>query len=165
MKIPAKPLTGDLTVGTPEAEKKQPAQRKGEAWAQVRPKSITPAADLVKKASPRITMNDASVDALASPFGEYDSAIIAAIKKHWLYLLQQDDYVRGNYGKVVLEFRMHADGRITDLRITDNEVTDLLSIICQRSILAPAPYRPWPPSMRRTMGLGYREVRFTFYYE
>lgn len=165
MKIPAKSSTGDLTVGTPQAETNRPAQRKGEALAQVRPKSSTPAADIVKKTSPRITMNNASVDAMASPFGEYDSAIIAAIKKHWLYLLQQDDYVRGNYGKVVLEFRMHADGRITNLRITVNEVTDLLSIICQRAILAPAPYGPWPPSMRRTVGLGYREVRFTFYYE
>lgn len=162
---PAKSPLADLTVGTPTPEPKPPARRRPTELTQARPKSNPAVTEAVKKTAPRITMNETTVDAIASPFGEYDAAIIAAIKKQWLFLLEQDDLVHGDNGKVVLDFRMHADGRITDLRVTENEVTDVLSIICQRAILAPAPYRPWPLVMRRALGLGYREVRFTFYYE
>jgi outer membrane biosynthesis protein TonB len=162
---PAKSPLTDLTVGTPTPEPNPPARQRPTELTQAQPKSNSAVAEAVKKAAPRITMHETTVNAIASPFGEYDAGIIAAIKKQWLFLLEQDDLVRGDNGKVVVDFRMHADGRITDLRVTENEVTDVLSIICQRAILGPAPYRPWPPVMRRALGLGYREVRFTFYYE
>ena len=33
-------------------------------------------------------------------------------------------------GKVVVEFRLHPDGRITDLNVAQNEMSDLFGLIC-----------------------------------
>jgi outer membrane biosynthesis protein TonB len=70
----------------------------------------------------------------------------------------------GGSGKVVVEFRLHPDGRITDLRMAENEMSDLLGLICAQAIREPAPYRPWPEEMRRDIPKEYRDVTFTFYY-
>ena len=56
------------------------------------------------------------------------------------------------------------DGRITDMKMSDNDVGDLLGLLCERAVLDPAPYAPWPSDMRRLIGHNYREVTFTFYY-
>ena len=68
-------------------------------------------------------------------------------------------------GRVTLEFRLNYDGRITDMRVIENGVDEVLSVLCQRAITDPSPYAPWPSDMRRLIGADYREVRFTFYYE
>lgn len=104
------------------------------------------------------------LDVKATPFGSYDAAIIAAIQQRWFDLLDQRDFSRNHSGKVVLTFRLNSDGRITDLRITENEVNDILALLCQRAVQDPAPYQPWPSDMRRLIGADYREVRFTFHY-
>ncbi len=107
----------------------------------------------------------ASLDAKATLFGAYDELIVAAIQQRWYALLEQDDYVRGRSGKVILEFGMTFDGRIVDLKSTDNTVGELLGLICQKAVSDPAPYPPWPPELRRLMGSNTRMVRFTFYYD
>jgi hypothetical protein len=155
-KNPAGAGKGEITVGTPPVDTNRLASARTRAVTRTQAKP---------KAAPRRFSIVSSIDVKATPFGEYDAAVVAAVQKYWLFLLEQDDYVRGNYGKVVIEFRLHLDGRITDLRITENEVTELLSIICQRAILAPAPYAAWPLTMRQTVKAGFREVRFTFYYD
>jgi hypothetical protein len=63
-----------------------------------------------------------------------------------------------------VEFRLHPDGRVTDLKIAQNEMSELLGIICQQAISDPAPYRKWPEDMRRDIPKDYRDVTFTFYY-
>ena len=75
--------------------------------------------------------------------------------------------LREHIGKVVLEFQMTADGKVVNMRVAecDASVGDLLAIVCQRAVLDPVPYAPWPPEMKRKIGVNYREVRFTFYYE
>jgi hypothetical protein len=105
------------------------------------------------------------LDVKATPFGAYDAAIIAAIQQRWFDLLDQNDYTRGHTGKVVLDFRLMEDGRITVMQVSDNDVGELLGIVCQRAVLDPAPYAPWPSDMRRMLHANYRDVRFTFYYE
>lgn len=104
------------------------------------------------------------LDVKAMPFGDYDGAIIAAIQQRWYGLLDERDYARGYTGKVVLTFRLNSDGRISELRVQENEVSDILALICQRAVLDPAPFAPWPSDMRRMIGADYREVRFTFHY-
>ena len=105
-----------------------------------------------------------SLDVAGSPFGAYDAAIIAAIQQRWYDLLDNTQFTQRS-GKVVIEFRLHEDGRITDLNMTGNEVGELLALLCQRAIMDPAPYPKWPGDMRRMVGKTYREVLFTFYYE
>jgi hypothetical protein len=63
-----------------------------------------------------------------------------------------------------VEFNLTSDGRVTDLKVTENSVTDILALMCQRAVQDPAPFAPWPNDLRRLVGKEYREVRFTFYY-
>lgn len=106
-----------------------------------------------------------SLDARATAFGVYDAALVSAIQKHWYDVLDENE---GRYaprpGKVEIEFRLHYDGRISDLKVTHEDVGDILAIYCRKAIADPAPYSPWPSEMRRMIGKDYRDVKFTFYY-
>jgi hypothetical protein len=104
-----------------------------------------------------------SFDVKATPFGAYDAAFIAAVQARWYQLLDSHDFVQRS-GKVVLEFRLTYDGRITEMRMAGNEVGDVLSLLCQRAILDNVPYATWPADMRRLIGGNHRDVTFTFYY-
>jgi hypothetical protein len=104
-----------------------------------------------------------SVDVKGTPFGAYDAAFIAAVQQRWYDLLDNSQVVQRS-GKVVLQFRLIYDGRITDMRVNDNNVGELLGLLCQRAVLDPAPYAKWPSDMRRLIGENFREVTFTFYY-
>jgi hypothetical protein len=107
---------------------------------------------------------EASLDVRKQPFGQYDAMFIAAVQKRWFDILDERDYVQGHSGKVVLRFNLYYDGRITNLEIAENNVGELLAVICQRAILDPSPYAPWPTELRRMAKANYREVQFTFYY-
>lgn len=107
---------------------------------------------------------ESNLDVKGSPFGAYDAAFIAAVQARWFSLLDQRDFVRNHTGKVVVNFRLNKDGRITELGVIENETNETLSWICQRAILDPAPYQPFPSDLRRMLNADYREVRFTFYY-
>jgi len=106
-----------------------------------------------------------SLDAKATPFGEYDAEFIAIVQQHWDDLLIKQNFARDRTGKVVVEFRLNFDGRISDMRVVENNVDDLLSYLCQRAILDPAPFPKWPADMRRVIGADYRIVTFTFFYD
>jgi outer membrane biosynthesis protein TonB len=101
---------------------------------------------------------------LSTPFGSYDAAFINAVQSRWFSLLDERDFVGSQSGRVVIDFLLHQDGRITALRVADSQVSDTLSWMCQRAILDPAPYKPFPPDLRRMLNRDYRPVRFTFYY-
>jgi len=104
-----------------------------------------------------------SFDARATPFGEYDAAFIAAVEQCWHILLDEHQGTQRS-GKVVVDFRLTYDGRITDMKVQDNDVGEILSMLCQSAILNPQPYPRWPAQMRQTISGNYREIRFTFYY-
>jgi hypothetical protein len=105
---------------------------------------------------------DSSLDAIKTSYGDYDRDFIDAVRTRWYQLLENHSADRS--GKVVVEFHLHPDGRVTDLNIAQNEMTDLLGLICAQAIREPAPYRPWPEEMRRDFPQEFRDVTFTFYY-
>ena len=105
---------------------------------------------------------DSSLDVTRTSFGDYDREFIDAVQQKWNQLLADRD--ANVPGKVIVEFRLHFDGRITDMKMTQNEVGELLGLICQKAVLDPAPYKRWPDEMRREIGANYREIRFTFFY-
>lgn len=105
-----------------------------------------------------------NLDVQRSPFGAYDTLFIQAVQARWFNLLDEREFVGGQAGKVVLEFRLNHDGRITALRVVETDVDEILSWLCQRAILDPMPYRPFPADLRRMLNHDFREVRFTFYY-
>ncbi len=104
-----------------------------------------------------------SLDAKATPYGAYDAALIYAVQRSWYKLLDDRGYASDDRGKVVLEFVLHPDGRVTNIKITGNTASGLLGIICQRAIEDPEPFDPWPSDMRRMLG-DTRHIQFTFYY-
>ena len=107
---------------------------------------------------------ESSVDAKASPFGAYDAAMIEAIQSRWFDLLDQISYNNYRSGRVVVQFRLNYDGRITDMRISETTVGDTLALLCQKAIIDPAPYERWPQEMRQMADKDFREISFTFYY-
>lgn len=105
------------------------------------------------------------LDAKGSPFGNYDSVFVSIVQERWYALLDNNRFMLDRRGKVALAFRLHYDGRITRLETDENTVGDVLSVLCQKSILDPAPFPKWPAEMRQIVGTDYRDVKFTFYYD
>lgn len=103
-------------------------------------------------------------DAKATPFGKYDAEFVRAVSQCWYDALDSHQFAQDRAGKVTLQFRLTYDGRITDLKVLENTVGEVLSLICQKAILDPAPYARWPGEMRQMIGEDYREMTFTFYY-
>ena len=103
-------------------------------------------------------------DAKRTPFGDYDAAIIAAVSRRWYDILDSTS-TPTRPGKVVLEFRLHSDGRVSELKVLESDVGDALALYCQKAISDPSPYAPWPSEMRRMIAKDYRLITFTFYYE
>ena len=164
---------GELAMVRPEPAK-APRQEPGPT-PRPRPKTIKEA--LARQASGGIAGNrmkqeggvkrhglESSLDVIATPFGAYDAALVAAVQARWDFLLDQRDYARDRTGRVVLRFRLHPDGSVSEMRIMENTVDLTLALLCQSAINDPSPYAQWPSDMRRLVGADYREVTFTFYY-
>jgi hypothetical protein len=105
-----------------------------------------------------------SFDVKATPFGAYDEAFIEAVQQHWYDLLDSQKFAQDRTGKVTVQFHLNYDGSITELKILDNNVGELLGYVCQEAIAEPAPFAAWPTEMRRMVGENFREITFTFYY-
>jgi hypothetical protein len=163
---------GDLTVGKPdEIPRKDEGQGKEarprtivEALARQQQRTGLAGEKMKQEGGVKRRALTSSLDVKATPFGAYDAAIIAAVQNRWYYLLDSRDFARDRTGKVVLEFRLNYDGRITDMKVAENTVDELLCLLCQKAILDPAPFARWPSDMRRLVGADYREVRFAFFY-
>ena len=105
-----------------------------------------------------------SLDVKATPFGDYDRAIIEAVSQRWYDLLDSRRFAQDRSGKVMLRFKLKPDGTIIEMQTTDNNVGELLGYLCQEAIEEAAPFAKWPPDMVRMIGANYREITFTFYY-
>lgn len=103
-----------------------------------------------------------SVDVKLTGFGQYDQEFISIVRSRWFYWIEERNF-RAT-GKVVITFRLNYDGRITALSMSGNDVGEIGGLLCQKAILDPAPYRPWPPEMRRELPADYCEMQITFHY-
>jgi outer membrane biosynthesis protein TonB len=167
---PAQP-PGDLAMAKPEPK---PSTETGEK-PHVRPRTIAEALarqpdnrmvgqKMKQEGGVRRRLETSLFDAVATPFGAYDRYLIDAIKTHWYALLDERNYAAESRGKVVLQFILHPDGRVTDVSMPDNSAGEVLGYICQKAVMDPAPYPPWPMEMRRMIGEN-RPIQFTFYYD
>jgi hypothetical protein len=104
----------------------------------------------------------------ASDFQDYDREMIKAIQKRWRELRSASATPTNEAGltagKVVVEFRLHADGRISDLKTVSTKVNNALTYLCEEAVADPEPYARWPEDMARKVGAESRVVRFTFDY-
>jgi outer membrane biosynthesis protein TonB len=165
------PPPGDLVMGKPEAhlrpdtgtaEQSRPRTIQ-EALAR-RQNSQLPGRKMKQDGGVSRMRIDPGFDVRATPFGAYDAAFIAAVTQHWYDLLDQQNYALERTGKVVLQFHLNYDGRITDMKVAESTVGDVLGLLCQKAVLDPAPYEKWPREMRLMVEKEYREIQFTFYY-
>ena len=172
---PAAP-PGDLTLAKPspkpikdtgeanEPKEAKPARPRTikEALAQLQ-NSQLPSQKVKQDGGVKRRNEMASLDTKATPFGAYDAALVEAISQRWFTLLDQRDYASDSRGKVVLQFRLHHDGRVSEMNVAENTAGEVLGLICQKAVLDPAPFAAWPSDMRRTLG-DTRNIQFTFYY-
>jgi hypothetical protein len=134
-----------------------------------RPRTVSDAREMAGAPGPRTKQeggvnrlaSDSSVDAARTVYGDYDRDFIDAVQSRWDVLLKgRQNNVAGT---VVLEFNLHADGRISDMKRVSSDVNELQSLICQQAVLDPALYKPWPRQMVAVVK-DPRPMRFTFYY-
>ena len=122
----------------------------------------TPGPRMQQEGGVRETADMPSVDVKLTGFGQYDQEFISIVRARWFYWIEERN-LRAT-GKVVITFRLNYDGRITALHMSDNEVGEIGGLICQKAILDPSPYRPWPADMRRELPADYCEMQITFRY-
>ena len=103
-------------------------------------------------------------DARGTAVGVYDAALIEAVQQCWYNILDETT-TPSRPGKVVVEFQLHSDGYVTDVKVLESNVGELHSTFCQLAIQKPAPFKRWPDGMRKEIGRDYRQLRFTFFYE
>jgi hypothetical protein len=158
---------GDLALAKPPdpkpKEEEKPKRPRTLIEAQVQ-KGLIPGQKLKQEGGTPRHGTIASLDARATPFAAYDQAIINAIAQRWYDILDSST-TPTRPGEVVMEFRLHYDGSVTDLKVVETNVGDLLALFCQKAVSDPAPFEKWPAEMRRAIGRDYREIRFAFYYE
>jgi hypothetical protein len=105
-----------------------------------------------------------SFDVQATPFGEYDRALIDAVQNRWYNLLDSQRFAEDRTGRVTVRFKLEYDGTVQDVEILENGVGAVLSYVCQAAIEQAAPFGKWPDDMRREIGANFREITFTFDY-
>ncbi len=154
-----KPTEGELQTDTVDSRARERPRTLAAARAARGLSPIEP----MKSSGGTANRGRIAFSAKATPFGEYDRLFIAAVERTWHQLLENHQGDQRS-GKVVVEFKLNSDGRITEMRVADNDAGDVYGLLCQRAILDPAPYQKWPPDMLRTIGSHTREIRFTFYY-
>ncbi|HTX20623.1 MAG TPA: energy transducer TonB [Candidatus Aquilonibacter sp.] len=159
--------TGDLTLGKP-TQSQQPE----------RPRTLNQAYAMMANKMPNLMMRQnggvqrqsfvASLDAKETPFGDYDAALIDAVTQQWYDLLDQNGYTFDRPGKVVITFRLHSDGRITDVQILQDTADDkfggIWAILCEAALENAAPFAAWPNDYLLEQGSNYRDLRFQFNY-
>jgi hypothetical protein len=105
-----------------------------------------------------------ALDVKGTGFGAYDEALIMAVQNRWFSLLDERRFAGGVTGKVVVKFKLHADGSVRIVEPTESTVDALMTSLCVRAVRDPSPYEKWPSEMLRLIGNNSREVKFTFYY-
>jgi hypothetical protein len=164
-KSPPAARPGDLTLGKPEnaPPQEQPRPRTVKQ-ANEQQSHRLPGQQTRQEGGMRRQALVPSLDVKATPFGAYDAALVEAVTQRWYDLLDSQQFAMDRNGKVTLRFHLNYDGTITDMKVLQNTVGDLLGYVCQKAINDPAPFAPWPSDMRRMVGENYREITFTFYY-
>ena len=104
--------------------------------------------------SPTVTFHD-----------KYDSGTFDAIQKNWSRILDEQKFAMDRFGKVVVQFHINSNGTVSDVKIIDNNVGEVLGYDCEEAIYKAAPFKPWSSDVKTMTGKDYREITFTFNYK
>ena len=104
-----------------------------------------------------------ALDARFSSYGDYAQRMLEAVQGSWWSLLERahfDDFAAGH---VVVRFRIHRDGTVSDARVVSSTVPLLAGLACKDAVMLPAPYDIWRADMVAMLGES-EEVTITFHY-
>jgi hypothetical protein len=103
-----------------------------------------------------------TLDVKVTGYGAYDALFVEAVKQCWYRQIEDHGGVPVT-GKVVIQFRLHSDGSLTELSTLSTDVDGTFTWMCEQALRKPQPFEKWPTEMRREMGES-RVFEFTFYY-
>lgn len=104
-----------------------------------------------------------AIDARFSQYGDYTQRMLEAIQSSWWSIIERSQFEGVQRGRVIVRFRLHRDGTVTDATILSNEVTRVMSLACKDAVMAPAPYDAWRADMVALYGES-DIVTINFYY-
>jgi hypothetical protein len=154
----------DANAANPQQPTPPPAHERPRTLKQAQAQQQLPGQQMKQDGGVRRQRLWSSLDAKATPFGDYDRAIVEAVTQRWYDLLDSRQFAQDRTGKVILRFKLKYDGTITEMQTLEYTVGETLNYVCQEAVQESAPFAKWPPDMRRMIADNYREISFTFYY-
>ena len=88
-----------------------------------------------------------AVDARFSNYGDYTQRMMEAIQSSWWSIIERSRFESVTRGNVIVRFRLHRDGTVTDAKVLSTEVTRVMTLACKDAVMAPAPYDIWRADM------------------
>ena len=101
---------------------------------------------------------DTSPAAMASDLGKYKQYIYEVVGSYWYPPINQSFGTIG-VGSVHIQFTIHKDGTLTDVRVLDGDSPSLtiLRNISLNALRSPAPFKPFSPGMIKEVGDSYTD--------
>ena len=92
-----------------------------------------------------------SIDATFSQFGEYEQQFYAAVQAGWY---QEINFFQpiDTSARVEVEFRIHSNGTIDEVKILNSNASEIATLICQSALTKRSPFRPWTAEMIEVFG-------------
>ena len=88
-----------------------------------------------------------AIDARFSNYGDYTQRMMEAIQSSWWSIIERSRFEGVSRGRVIVSFRLHRDGTVTDAQVLGSEVTRVMTLACKDAVMAPAPYDIWRADM------------------
>jgi outer membrane biosynthesis protein TonB len=96
-------------------------------------------------------------------FKGYDQKLVSQIETQWNSLLQKEPIISDDAGEVIVKFRLHDDGRVSDIELA-GKTNSIFAPVCVEAVKNCSPFAKWSNDMRFMVGTNYREINFTFYF-
>lgn len=103
-----------------------------------------------------------AIDATFSEFGEYQQQFYAALQAGWYQEIEFFQPIDTST-RVVVGFRITADGVIHDVELLHSTASEIATLICQTALTKRSPFRPWTKEMVIVFGQE-RMLEVVFHY-
>ena len=103
-----------------------------------------------------------AIDATFSEFGEYQQQFYAALQAGWYQEIEFFQPIDTST-RVVISFRITADGVIHDVEVLHSTASEIATLICQTALTKRSPFRPWTKEMVTVFGQE-RTLEVVFHY-
>ncbi len=99
---------------------------------------------------------DNSPAAMATELGKYKEYVYSVVGSYWYPAIDKHFGAIG-VGAVTIHFTIHSDGTLSDVTVTDGDNLEQLRTISKNALVAPAPFKPFPPGLVKEVGDSYSD--------